>query len=116
MDIEKIIDYMNDNVRWGSEIKRSAINELIGQSQNDLNFSYRIYKEASDMNLVIIEDEPSSLKNVIHNAGLSWQDDMKNLLQGLPEEFTLSDVYLFDRDLGQIHSENQNVRAKIRWA
>lgn len=105
---------MNDNVRWGSEIKRSAINELIGQSQNDLNFSYRIYKEASDMNLVIIEDEPSSLKNVIHNAGLSWQDDMKNLLQGLPEEFTLSDVYLFDRDLGQIHSENQNVRAKIR--
>ncbi|HCT89655.1 MAG TPA: hypothetical protein DF381_16200 [Acinetobacter pittii] len=114
MDIEKIIDYMNDNVRWGSEIKRSAINELIGQSPNDLNFSYRIYKEASDMNLVIIEDEPSSLKNVIHNAGLSWQDDMKNLLQGLPEEFTLSDVYLFDRDLGQIHSENQNVRAKIR--
>jgi len=105
---------MNDNVRWGSEIKRSAINELIGQSQNDLNFSYRIYKEASDMNLVIIEDEPSSLKNFIHNAGLSWQDDMKNLLQGLPEEFTLSDVYLFDRDLGQIHSENQNVRAKIR--
>lgn len=105
---------MNDNVRWGSEIKRSAINELIGQSQNDLNFSYRIYKEASDMNLVIIEDEPSSLKNVIHNAGLSWQDDMKNLLQGLPEEFTLSDVYLFDRDLGQIHTENQNVRAKIR--
>lgn len=105
---------MNDNVRWGSEIKRSAINELIGQAQNDLNFSYRIYKEASDMNLVIIEDEPSSLKNVIHNAGLSWQDDMKNLLQGLPEEFTLSDVYLFDRDLGQIHSENQNVRAKIR--
>lgn len=105
---------MNDNVRWGSEIKRSEINELIGQSQNDLNFSYRIYKEASDMNLVIIEDEPSSLKNVIHNAGLSWQDDMKNLLQGLPEEFTLSDVYLFDRDLGQIHSKNQNVRAKIR--
>ncbi|QEA56583.1 sigma-70 family RNA polymerase sigma factor [Weissella hellenica] len=114
MNVDEIIQYMDDNIRWGSKISRSELNELIRQGGCTIDASYQIYKEVSELNLSVFTDASSLLKDVIHISMASWQDDIKTLIQGLPEQFSLSDIYLFEFDLGSIHIENQNIRAKIR--
>lgn len=117
MELEEIIEYMNDNIRWGSVVNRSSLNNLISQGNGSIQFTYGLYKEAADMNLSIVEDTRNSLMiSVIHSESSSWQDDIRTILSGLPEKFHLSDIYLFEFDLEKIHSENRNIRAEIRNA
>lgn len=114
MNIEKVIEYLNDNIRWGTNIKRSELNELIEKGDFDIKSVFLLYKEVSEMELKIVEDENSIVGKRIVSRSNSWLEEIKFILAGLPETFYLSDVYLFESDLSSIHIENRNVKAKIR--
>lgn len=43
-----------------------------------------------------------------------WISDVLRVVDSLPVEFTLQDIYSFDVELGRLHPRNHNVRAKIR--
>jgi len=43
-----------------------------------------------------------------------WLHDVLRCAESLPTDFTLADMYEFERELEQTHPRNRNVRAKIR--
>lgn len=43
-----------------------------------------------------------------------WTLDVLRIVQGLPESFSLADVYDFEHELRQLHPQNKHVKAKIR--
>jgi type II restriction enzyme len=44
-----------------------------------------------------------------------WTLDVLNAIRRLGKtEFTTADAYIFERELGQLHPDNKNVRPKIR--
>lgn len=43
-----------------------------------------------------------------------WISDVLRLVDALPVEFTLQDIYRFEVDLAKLHPSNHNIRAKIR--
>jgi hypothetical protein len=43
-----------------------------------------------------------------------WAADLLHIVDQLPEEFGLADVYAFESDLSTKHPENSNVRPKMR--
>lgn len=45
---------------------------------------------------------------------VSWTGDVWALVQRLPREFSLADVYRHEKELSRKHPENHFVRAKIR--
>lgn len=78
--------------------------------------------------LRLVADEQVSPKAVIRASFLrlsplaqldverrGWSLDVLRVVQRLGQaEFSLSDVYQFERDLGELHPDNHNVRPKIR--
>lgn len=46
--------------------------------------------------------------------GAGWIADVLACVQLLPEEFTLQQMYRFERDLTDSHPENRNIKAKVR--
>lgn len=114
MNIEMVIEYLNDNIRWGTNVKRSKLNELIERGNFDINSVFLLYKEVSEMELKVIEDDPPIISKRLGSRSNSWLEDVKFIISGLPETFYLSDIYLFEPDLSSKHIENQNIKAKIR--
>lgn len=44
-----------------------------------------------------------------------WTLDVLNAIRRLGKtEFTTADAYVFERELGQLHPDNRNIKAKIR--
>ena len=55
------------------------------------------------------------LKNVKKADAKGWILDIMNCIDSLnKKEFSLSDMYVFEKDLKVIHPENNNIQAKIR--
>ena len=46
--------------------------------------------------------------------GRGWLVDVIRVVQGLPADFNLTDVYAHSAELAALHPENRHVRAKIR--
>lgn len=114
MNIKNVIEYLNDNIRWGTEIKRSKLNELVEKWNLDIDSIFLLYKEVSEMELEIIEDKTSAVSKLIGSRSNSWLENIKIIISGLPESFYLNDIYLFAPDLSMIHMDNRNIKAKIR--
>lgn len=55
------------------------------------------------------------LKQIKKSDAKGWILDIMNCIDGLDKkEFTLQDVYAFEKDLALIHPENKNIKPKIR--
>ena len=55
------------------------------------------------------------LKQVKKPSAKGWILDIMNCIDSLnKKDFTLEDVYAFEQDLSVIHSENKNIKPKIR--
>lgn len=55
------------------------------------------------------------LKQVKHTEAKGWILDIMNCIDALKKkDFTLDDVYAFERDLALLHPNNKNIKPKIR--
>ncbi|KRN93012.1 RpoD subfamily RNA polymerase sigma-70 subunit [Pediococcus stilesii] len=76
---------------------------------------YFLYKEMKALDLTVYKDENSLLGEMLYIKDDSWKKDVLKIIMKLPSDnFNLTDVYLFDRDLKIAHPGNENIKAKIR--
>lgn len=113
-ELNLIINYMNENIRFGTTIKQSTINKFILNLNYNIEDIFAAYIEIDGLQLSVERDVSSKLGEYFLEQGENWANNIRKLIKGLPLTFSLEDIYLFSRDLSDAHIENRNVRAKIR--
>lgn len=112
--LQLIIDFINDHMVYGTQIHQSLLNQYIEQLDYKISDLYILYLEIRDLHLPIKEDEPSSL-SITFRKKVFGEDNLLDIINGLPKNFTLSDVYLFDRDLLESRLRDEdNIKTKTQ--
>lgn len=113
-ELQLIIDSINDHIVYGTQIHQSLLNQYIEQLDYKISDIYILYLEIRELHLSIKKDEPSSL-SISFRKKIFWEDNLLDIINGLPENFTLSDVYLFDHDLLESRLRDEdNIKTKIQ--
>lgn len=90
-ELQLIIDSINDHIVYGTQIHQSLLNQYIEQLDYKISDIYILYLEIRELHLSIKKDEPSSL-SISFRKKIFWEDNLLDIINGLPENFTLSDV------------------------